>query len=71
MGTGMFLKAFWPWRHHIEPFGLDLSARMIDCASRKIPGLTSAVDDAANFDAHFHDHLFDLISTHFITGLCR
>ncbi len=69
MGTGMFLEsllALAPGR--IEPFGLDLSARMIDCASRKLPGLTSAVDDAANFDAHFSGHLFDLISTHFITG---
>lgn len=69
MGTGMFLEEllrFAPDR--IQPYGLDLSARMIDCASRKIPELRSAVDDAANFDAHFLGQSFDLISTHFITG---
>ena len=69
MGTGMFLEELLRLApDRIEPYGLDLSARMIDCASRKIPELRSAVDDAANFDAHFLGQSFDLISTHFITG---
>jgi hypothetical protein len=69
MGTGMFLtrlKSSLDAR--IEPFGLDLSRKMIDCAYAKIPDLQGAVDTAANLDAHFPEQSFDLISTHFISG---
>jgi hypothetical protein len=69
MGTGMFLArlmALAPDR--IQPFGLDLSQKMIDCAYQKIPELAGAVDTAANLDAHFLECPFDLISTHFISG---
>jgi SAM-dependent methyltransferase len=68
-GTGMFLsklKALGGQK--IRPFALDLSAKMIENACRKMPDLTAAVDDGANLDAHFLDETFDLISTHFITG---
>ena len=69
MGTGMFftrLRAMAGDR--IVPFGLDLSQKMIECAYQKIPDLAGAVDNAANLDAHFREHAFDLISTHFISG---
>jgi SAM-dependent methyltransferase len=69
LGTGRFLEklnaeAGFP----VQPFGLDLSARMIDLARARVPGLVAAVDDAANLDAHFQPRSFDLISTHFVTG---
>jgi SAM-dependent methyltransferase len=69
IGTGLFLaklKAL--GGEHIQPFGLDLSPRMIDSARRKIPDLVAEVDDAVNLDAHFPNQSFDLICTHFITG---
>jgi SAM-dependent methyltransferase len=69
IGTGLFLaklKAL--GGDHIQPFGLDLSPKMIDSARRKIPDLVAEVDDAANLDAHFSNQSFDLICTHFITG---
>jgi SAM-dependent methyltransferase len=69
MGTGLFLaklKALGGDR--IQPFGLDLAANMIANARAKLPDLVAEVDDAANFDAHFHGHSFGLISTHFVTG---
>jgi hypothetical protein len=69
MGTGMFqtrLMALADGR--IQPFGLDLSEKMIDCAYQKIPQLAAVVDTAENLDAHFPGQAFDLISTHFITG---
>jgi SAM-dependent methyltransferase len=69
MGTGMFLTRLRALAEgQIQPFGLDLSQKMIDCAYRKIPDLVGAVDTAANLDAHFPGQSFDLISTHFISG---
>lgn len=69
VGTGMFLEKLrgdvgWD----IQPFGLDLSPKMIDIARARIPDLVPAVDDAANLDNHFQSMSFDLICTHFITG---
>jgi SAM-dependent methyltransferase len=69
VGTGLFLahlKALAGRR--VQPFGLDLSEKMIAGARRKVPDLVAAVDDAANLDAHFPNQSFDLICTHFITG---
>jgi SAM-dependent methyltransferase len=69
MGTGMFLMRLRAQaRNRIQPFGLDLSQKMIDCAFQKIPELAGAVDTAVNLDAHFPEQSFDLISTHFISG---
>jgi SAM-dependent methyltransferase len=69
MGTGMFLTRLLALAgDQIQPFGLDLSQKMIDCATRKIPQLAAVVDTAANLDAHFPEQNFDLICTHFITG---
>lgn len=69
MGTGMFLTRLRALAGEgIQPFGLDLSQKMIDCAYAKIPDLAGAVDTAANLDAHFPEQSFDLISTHFISG---
>jgi SAM-dependent methyltransferase len=67
VGTGRFfskLKTFGP----IQPYGLDLSEKMIEAARQRIPDMVAAVDDAANLDAHFVNESFDLISTHFLTG---
>lgn len=69
VGTGLFLqklRADLGWG--IQPFGLDLSPKMIDIARTRIPDLVPAVDDAINLDNHFHSMSFDLICTHFITG---
>jgi len=68
MGTGRFLEKLTQAGLSIEPFGLDLSQKMIDVARRRITGLVTALDDAANMDAHFQSESFDLISTHFMTG---
>jgi SAM-dependent methyltransferase len=69
VGTGRFiakLKALdWPI---IQPFGLDLSEKMIAAARQRIPDLVATVDDAVNLDARFPQESFDLICTHFITG---
>ncbi|MCA9034768.1 MAG: class I SAM-dependent methyltransferase [Planctomycetaceae bacterium] len=69
MGTGMFLEKL---RHcssrPIEPYGIDISARMVEIAQRKLPDLIAAVDDGANIDRHFCDGTFHLASTHFVTG---
>jgi ubiquinone/menaquinone biosynthesis C-methylase UbiE len=52
MGTGMFLTRLRALTEdQIQPFGLDLSQKMIDCAYQKIPDLIGAVDTAANLDA--------------------
>ena len=69
VGTGSFLtrlKALGGGR--ARPFGLDLSAKMIEAARRKVPDLVAAVDDAANLDNHFPGESFGLVCTHFITG---
>jgi SAM-dependent methyltransferase len=69
MGTGMFLTRLRAMADdQIQPFGLDLSQKMIDCAYQKIPDLVGAVDTAVNLDAHFPEQSFDLICTHFISG---
>ena len=68
MGTGMFLARLMALDDQIQPFGLDLSQKMIECAYQKIPDLAGAVDNAVNLDAHFPGVSFDLICTHFITG---
>ncbi len=69
VGTGVFLEKLAALGGPaIQPFGLDLSEKMIDAARRKIPSLVAAVDDAVNLDAYFPDQSFDLICTHFITG---
>jgi SAM-dependent methyltransferase len=69
VGTGLFLErlrvqAEWD----IQPFGLDISQKMIEIACTRIPDLIATVDDAANLSDHFQNHFFDLICTHFITG---
>jgi hypothetical protein len=69
MGTGLFIEQFRRASHReTRPCGLDLSERMVEIAQGRIPDLVAAIDDAANFDAHFGDDRFDLICTHFITG---
>ncbi len=69
IGTGLFLRKLLAVAgDRIEPFGLDLSPRMIECARHKIPQLVAAVDDAANLDRHFPGLSFDLVCTHFVTG---
>jgi SAM-dependent methyltransferase len=69
VGTGRFLeKLRGVVPGGIQPFGLDVSQKMIDIARRRLPDMVSALDDAANFDAHFGNHSFDLVSTHFVTG---
>jgi SAM-dependent methyltransferase len=69
MGTGRFLEKLVAQAGlSIQPFGLDLSEKMIEVARTRIPKLVAAVDDAANIDAHFQSDVFDLVSTHFVTG---
>jgi SAM-dependent methyltransferase len=69
MGTGRFLeKLLAHGGRPVRPFGLDLSANMMDVARERIPGLSAAIGDAADLDLHFPSQSFDLISTHFITG---
>jgi SAM-dependent methyltransferase len=68
VGTGRFLEKLRSVPLAIEPFGLDISQKMIDIAQERIPDMTPAVDDAANLDQHFGAQAFDLIGTHFITG---
>jgi SAM-dependent methyltransferase len=70
IGTGLFLAKLVALAggRVVKPFGLDLSAKMVESARSKLPALVAAVDDAANFDAHFAGHSFDLICTHFVTG---
>jgi len=69
MGTGMFLERLRSRsERRIEPFGLDISARMAEIARRKLPDLTVAIDDGANLGNHFNDEQFDLAASHFVTG---
>jgi SAM-dependent methyltransferase len=69
IGTGLFLaKLMGLGGTVIEPFGLDLSEKMIAAARRRIPDLVAVVDDAAHFGDQFPGQSFDLICTHFITG---
>jgi SAM-dependent methyltransferase len=70
VGTGSFLVRLKAalGRDRVQPFGLDLSAKMVEGARRKLPDLVAAVDDAANLDDHFPGQTFGLICSHFITG---
>jgi SAM-dependent methyltransferase len=69
MGTGLFLAKLKALvGDPVQPFGLDLSEKMVECARRRIPDLVAKVDDAANLDSCFADDFFDLACLHFITG---
>jgi SAM-dependent methyltransferase len=69
MGTGLFYeKLRQNFRQPFQPFGLDISERMIAIASKRVPGLIASVDDAANLDLYFNEDPFDLVCTHFVTG---
>ncbi len=69
MGTGLFLARLKALDgDKVQPFGLDLSEKMVECARRRIPDLVARVDDAANLDSCFAGEFFDLVSLHFITG---
>jgi ubiquinone/menaquinone biosynthesis C-methylase UbiE len=69
MGTGLFSdKLLKKSKREINPFGLDVSEKMIEIAQSRIPQLNAVIDDAANIDRHFPGESFDLICTHFITG---
>jgi len=68
MGTGAFLARLRRFTDTLEPFGVDLSEKMIEIAQSRLPDLVAAVDDAANLEAHFEGVEFDLVSTHFVTG---
>src|SRR5262245_2143922 len=69
IGTGLFLAKLKALAgEQLHPFGLDLSEKMIEIASRRIPDLVAAVGDASDFADQFPDQSFDLICTHFITG---
>jgi SAM-dependent methyltransferase len=67
IGTGRFLEKLRA-DYDIEPYGLDLSEKMIEIARKRIEDLEFAVDDAVNLDSHFRGIEFDLACTHFITG---
>jgi SAM-dependent methyltransferase len=68
IGTGNFLARLRGHIPQLQPYGIDVSARMIDIARNRLPDLQAAVDDAANLDTHFGDESFDLVCTHFLTG---
>jgi len=69
MGTGRFLELLKALGNgQVQPFGLDLAEKMVECARRRLPDLVAEVDDAANLDACFPGVSFDLVCTHFITG---
>lgn len=68
IGTGNFLKRLRAHLPQLQPFGIDVSARMIDLARNRLPDLLAAVDDAAHLDRHFTDESFGLVCTHFLTG---
>jgi SAM-dependent methyltransferase len=69
VGTGEFLAQlraqFGP---RVQPYGLDLSAKMIDEARKKLPDLVAEVMDAVQLEICFPEQQFDLVCTHFITG---
>jgi SAM-dependent methyltransferase len=69
VGTGVFLAKMQALGgERVQPFGLDLSEKMVAIARRRVPDLEAAVDDAANLDRHFPNESFQLICTHFLTG---
>src|SRR5262245_43785864 len=54
VGTGTFLRRLKALGgENVQPFGLDLSQKMIDLARAKVPDLVAEVGDAADLDAHF------------------
>jgi ubiquinone/menaquinone biosynthesis C-methylase UbiE len=69
MGTGMFLhKLRLSVTRPVLPFGLDISEKMIEVATKKLPDLVAEVDDGANLSRHFDAESFDIAATHFVTG---
>ena len=69
MGTGLFLDNLRQFSsREIQPHGLDISSGMVELAQQKLPDLVAHVDDAANLEDYFQDKLFELISTHLVTG---
>jgi ubiquinone/menaquinone biosynthesis C-methylase UbiE len=68
MGTGTFLEKVMASADDVRPYGIDLSDSMAQIACERLPQLQFRIGDAADFDQHFPDQQFDLISTHFITG---
>lgn len=69
IGTGSFLeKIFLLYECEINPFGLDISEKMLDIAKKKIPNLRTIVDNIANLEHHYVGHSFNLICSHFVTG---
>lgn len=69
MGTGLFLARLKALNGDcVQPFGIDLAEKMVECARQRLPDLTAEVEDAAHLDACFPGLSFDLICTHFITG---
>ena len=67
VGTGRFLEKLRAGRM-VEPYGLDISQKMIDIACARIHDLEAAVDDARNLEGHFRELSFDLACSHFLTG---
>jgi SAM-dependent methyltransferase len=69
LGTGLFFEQLRETSaRRIEPFGLDISEKMVQVAQGRIPDLVAVVDDGARLDQHFIDQTFDVICTHFVTG---
>jgi SAM-dependent methyltransferase len=69
-GTGRFLERLRSEVNaQLRPYGLDISQKMLDIACARMPDLQAAVEDAANLDACFPGVSFDLVCTHFVTGL--
>jgi SAM-dependent methyltransferase len=68
MGTGRCFEKLKPQIGLLEPFGIDISPKMIETAQARLPDLVAVVDDVANLEAHFPTESFDLVCTHYITG---
>jgi SAM-dependent methyltransferase len=69
VGTGTFLARLKRLGGEaVQPFGLDLSEKMVRLARAKVPDLVAEVGDAAELDSHFPGQSFDVICTHFVTG---
>src|SRR5262249_30353851 len=67
VGTGRFLEKLRATRA-VQPYGLDISQKMIDISCKRIPDLEAAVADARDVGAHFPGESFELVCTHFLTG---
>ena len=69
MGTGLFLEKLQEAAGgQVVPYGIDLSANMLEVARRRLPGLEAVVGDATRLDTIFADEVFDCVCTHFVTG---